>query len=449
MEIQPNRGIGSKIDPNGSYDGCLGMMQRNESDITLILAEYPLDIVNVSQGNIITDAVTQFISVYYSTDETFVAQMLSSFQSFTLDLWITILTSVVTVYLVIKFRAKLTGKSDYYFYKVTTHLARIGRLDDFALFEKILFISLSVPSLVVVHYFNMLIKTELVMVKQPNIYKSYDDLLKNDVTLIFYNGLGHERPFKGASPGDIRRTLWERSVSRYAEEQIVTSLYIPLELMVQNAVGLVTRKKAIVTSSLTSSLFRTSACKIKSDKVTADSYFKVMQMNRSVETGFFHIGQDERANRVQRGFILSKFFTGPQSLIIKKRLKSFFESGVLHQSLYEGTHLDASRLAGAIPPKDPKSMEEARFCIEGIKKQPKKTFAPPNFANFRSLGDLIIFLLLVSATTAYFEYIYHLCKGKPLDQSRSQSHHSREESIYSHLENLGVRSIASTRVKSQ
>ena len=42
-------GLGDRIGDSNSYDGCLGKLQRGETDFVGQAVDYPLDIVNVSQ----------------------------------------------------------------------------------------------------------------------------------------------------------------------------------------------------------------------------------------------------------------------------------------------------------------------------------------------------------------------------------------------------------------
>ena len=61
-------GLGERIGDSDSYDGCLGELQRGEADIIGQAMNYPLNIVNVSQGFIAFDEQVAFSGVFPRPD---------------------------------------------------------------------------------------------------------------------------------------------------------------------------------------------------------------------------------------------------------------------------------------------------------------------------------------------------------------------------------------------
>lgn len=414
--VQPNRGFGRKVGPGNSYDGCLGMIQRNESDILLALVDYPLDVTNVVQGNLMSDSVMQFLTIYEMKEHTFAAQMLSSFESFSVNIWLTLVLTVLTVYSVMKFRIvfftrsfakkrlRLRCKNYYTLYRIVTHLTRIGRMEQKGCFNKIIFISLSIPSLVLVHYFYTLIKTDLVIVEHPQIFKSYDDLIMNDVTISFYADMNHDKYFKTAPPGSREKELWNRASSLLGDQ-----VSIKLDTSTATASHLhrfMQRKEVFFTDDIVSVAVRHMACKVKSDPTYFQRSSSLFGLNETVQGFNFYFAQDQNAIKTLRGLIWSTFFTGPASAMFKTRLKHFFETGLVEFAAKKESRADLADSFGFTTPKEPKKMEELRHCIEGDKTKSKTTLDALKFVNMQSFVKVIAFLFLITGVVVYYEYLH-------------------------------------------
>ena len=59
-----NPGVGHQVSEDGKYDGCLGKLQRGEADFMANAIDYPLDIVNVSQGHTAFDEQIAFTGAF-------------------------------------------------------------------------------------------------------------------------------------------------------------------------------------------------------------------------------------------------------------------------------------------------------------------------------------------------------------------------------------------------
>lgn len=421
-----NSNLTFEIQPHKGYTGCIEMIQQNQSDIVMTLADYPVDADDVTQGHVITDSVMQFISVYYKTDEKVVAQILSCFESFSPALWSLIIATVVTIYLLKRFRVfllksastarrtsrfalkKLTKRHQrnrYHLYGILTHMTRIDRVNEKGFFNKTLFVLLSFKSLILVQYFFTLIKTDLVVVKQPEIYQSYDDLLENDVLVSFYKGLGQEKYFKFAPHESRERALWNFSMSKRNEEQIMFGFEVDAELFGEKVVNLMQRKEVLALDNIFTPIFQVLACKLRSDEQQAERIFKLLNINRSVDSMILHVAQDPNAIRSRKTFLYSKYFNGPSYRRIYGRLKHSFELGITHQLLFEVGRLDASDVAGVTTPTEPEKLKTLRLCIDGVKVQSKVTLDALMFQNMRSFIYVISSLLTISGVTALVELL--------------------------------------------
>ena len=69
FSFSKNHGFGSRQGDSPNWDGCIGKLQRNESDVLWILARYPLVAENVSEGAILAESGVTFISLYYDKEK--------------------------------------------------------------------------------------------------------------------------------------------------------------------------------------------------------------------------------------------------------------------------------------------------------------------------------------------------------------------------------------------
>ena len=400
-----------QVQPRKGYTGCIRMAERNQSDIIMTLADYPAKAQNVSQGFVVTDSVMQYVSIFHATDEQLAAQMLSCFDTFSLDLWFLIILTVGAIYFLKKYKAHLfkyslrRKRNRYYLYKIVTHLTRLGRVNSKGLLNKVLFLDLSFASLILVYYFLTMIKTDLVVVKQPDIYKSYDDLIAKNVLLSFYKGVGQENYFKMAPDGSKEKILWNLTMSRTSEDKIMFGLDSSLDILTSNIVNFLNRKEVIALDNILSPIFQVLACKLKSDDDQANRLFDLFKVNYTITGSDLYVGQDENALRSQRTFLYSKYFTGSNYEVINGRLKHSFEMGLILHAIIQAGHLDASEVTGVVTPKDPQKLEALRLCLEGVQIQSKKQLDALMLQNMLSLTWATVILLIISSVILLSELL--------------------------------------------
>ena len=97
VEVEPNRGIGEPIKGTDQYDGCIGLLQKNQSDVIFMIMDYPINIVNVSQGLIMGSSVLNIGSTYKMGGGN-AASMLSMFKSFDVPLYCTVCLTLLTIW---------------------------------------------------------------------------------------------------------------------------------------------------------------------------------------------------------------------------------------------------------------------------------------------------------------------------------------------------------------
>lgn len=432
FKVYPNIGLGKRINSSEHYDGCLGMIQQNESDLLFTLADYPSAIENVNQGNVFTDIAIEFVSAYYMKDITLVAEVISCFSSFLPGTWFIILLFIFIVFGLIKlrlylltkkfYRMQASGKSDgqrirvrsrnhHSLYRIVTHLTRINRINDRGCFNRFLFISISVASLILVHYFYSLIKTGLVVVDKPEFYRSFDDLIKNDVSISYYDGLDDESFLKSAPAKSKAKILWDKMISKYTERElkyIISNDLNELEGLSKHSIRILLKREVLIMNNLLSPIMKTFLCKLKADQSHFKRLMSMYNAGNKVDTKSFnvHVSRDEDVPKKLKGFIWSKYLIHLKAgQLILRRFKIYFELGVTQHTILEARQADASSFFCVSPPKDKHTQREIRFCIEGIKEQSKMKLDALLLANMKSFMYLIGSLYLLTFMAMHFEHL--------------------------------------------
>lgn len=232
-----NDGVGELIPGNnGAFDGCLGLLQNNQSDFMLREVSFPINIDNVTQGYVVYESKEQFMSLYNTTRlET--AQNLSSFAYFDRDVWLLCFLTLVLGSVVLKLTSHLDKRSKKNLsllgrvelndkrcnmWHVFVHMIASGSLvDNSGLPRKTLFFSLSIFAILVLFYFRSIIKTEIVVTVEPFVLRTYSDLLQRRVGLSFLNTSDAYLWFKLAKNGTLQQQVWQMSQEQLKDKILV------------------------------------------------------------------------------------------------------------------------------------------------------------------------------------------------------------------------------------
>lgn len=398
LSIQDLERTSEPIGTSGHFTGCIGQLQSNSSDILLLLADYPLNAANITQGDVATDSVTQFVSFYYSSNDHFAGQVLSCFESLKLDTCLLALLWLLTLCFLLEMRSlvhralfsqilgiqhwMLPRRSNrYYFYRIVTHMSRVASMNQNGLFNRIVFIFNSIFALLVVQYFLIWMKTDLVVIENPNIFKRYQDLIDNQVSIFFYKGFNLENQFRDAPVGSKEKFLWNFSVKTIGD-QIVCDQGDE-RIMDLNKLS-IRRKAALIMDDHQSPSLLINSCKLKD----ALMHFveEVARLGLDAEITFPFVSQDPKAGTVQKGVIFSEFFVGSIYRNIRRRLVTFNEVGLTFYSVTFFKALDTlSHSMKVDPPKSERAKKRLKDCMSNkVVKAGHKT-DQLMMANFRTL----------------------------------------------------------------
>lgn len=235
LQFMPKQGLGQKIANTQRYTGCLGHLQRNDSDVLFSLVRYPLNVINVTQGLVVSESGISMLPFYYQKRQ-ITQQLAESFKLFSPGVWFFIAVSIISIYILLYVKSAVTVKMrtqvrqnlyylslvtygygvkrrtrvphDRLMYQVVTHFCKVGQIEGRSLLHCIVFVQLSVMCLVILHYFATLIKTDLVVIPYPDILKSLNDMMNAGALPLFYYGFNNEYEFINAPEGTPEKVFW-------------------------------------------------------------------------------------------------------------------------------------------------------------------------------------------------------------------------------------------------
>lgn len=436
-------GIGEKDELTGQFGGCMGRLQRNESDLLFQLVDYPLNATEIDQGDISHESALHFISVYYPHREKERVHIESCFFSFDLSVWILCLLTALFLFLLLVVRRKmlqsaaknigLAGqllakirrgkrhennitwrqlvlrmrrkrKKKYFLTNVLAHMTRSGSPEyPRSFFKKLVFTLCSLFSLVVVHYFCSYIKTELVTIEPPEIYRTYQDLIENKVAVGFTEGFSDYLSFKFAPPGSQEKILWDFSVRKYGKS-ILMSANDAINLK-KKLFTMTDRKMVLIFGSSLLPQVMKETCKIVCDEKRKVQVKNMLHMMTESIYFFPFAAKDPSAKSVLKGLVYSSNFKGPARGQLRKRLRAYFETGLASKviSAVFGTFLDENLGPGKL---DGRAYDTIFKCTDGI------ILTPEFHVSAVALGNISDFVLynLALFPLHFLVLLYEKCK---------------------------------------
>ena len=221
------------------YDGCLGRLQRNESDVALPVVTLPSLGSGLMHGTTASASKVVMWSVYNNTATPSDTDVMDAFNSFTAQLWLlTFLTSaILTFVLFMMFRFKLLplpeSNARGTFGSRLTKRQRTRRCVHQALLivtanvlkqhtsytyrgkllrRKAILLLFAVFSFLMINYFSSMIKTEMVVQKRPETISTYEELLaKPNLKPIWPMNLNVHWEFMNADRNTAEGHIWERA----------------------------------------------------------------------------------------------------------------------------------------------------------------------------------------------------------------------------------------------
>ena len=329
LSIIVNRGNGVGQQSNESYNGCFGQLERNESDLVLSAVEYPSSNMNIDQGMVLFETTMVFMQNYFFTDfKENDVQVLSSLVSL-FDITHLILSFYATCVLVLVIAEKMVTRwskrpqRQQLLSNVLLHCTRLGSIrDNSSPGYRIMFSTLSIFSLVVVHYYLSSIKSDLVVVEDPEIWRSYDDLMKDGVRPMTVREFKFHSYLKSAHPSTGESKFWNWAVDNFGEEALVRSSNPTSFIEFGNY--MLYRRGVAFYDEIVSKMIRVTGCNSLGHSIPSmgdpEKDYRFSNYN-------LLLTKDPNAEILTRGMVFSRHFTGPLGLKVRSIVRSWIEFG--------------------------------------------------------------------------------------------------------------------------
>ena len=196
---------------------CQNSLHDNDSDIMLFPSDLPTFDESIDIYGLIGQSKLEFMSSYNYTDAAKDADVLDSVMSFKLSLWMFILFFIFLFAWLLKSKKSRTCSQYLRNFmdrldQVFAHFIGQNSIDDDGI--KVLAITLTFFSLMIIQYYNALIHTDLVVPVVPEVPYSYDDFASTVSVVYFINQTSSIRYFNESLEGYPERRLYNEVVRR-------------------------------------------------------------------------------------------------------------------------------------------------------------------------------------------------------------------------------------------
>ena len=185
---------------SGYYDedSCLYSMQTNESDFGFATPLYPVQGKNLVQQNLYFSEQIHLFSRYEVSTRTYDADVMGVFKdAFSPEVWLIFPIVTLIFWFLIKLHIRMENRllfhknnRDDSLYEVLTHIFQVETIDYEGPSVRIASLFASIFSFLIFAYFTNSMKTDIVVVEEPDIVRNYDDLLRQPRLRLIFPMLG-------------------------------------------------------------------------------------------------------------------------------------------------------------------------------------------------------------------------------------------------------------------
>ena len=247
ISLQTADSLGSEGEA-GEMDGCLGMLQRNESDVHVPAVDFPVLGPGLDHGYPLTPSKIMMLSTYNSKIEQSKAEVLDAVRSFTVPLWILVLVTslIFSVHIMKCYRGirtrywkleylqqgrKRLARQRFHQALSLSYKVLVGNMvkqhssyssERLASPGRFLLLMFAIFSFLILFFLTSLIKTEMLVQKRPVTISSYEDLL-NRPTLrpIWARVLTDHWLFQNADRSSPEGRVWQGAVKLGLDESFL------------------------------------------------------------------------------------------------------------------------------------------------------------------------------------------------------------------------------------
>jgi hypothetical protein len=292
--------MGSLVNPETlEHDGCIGSIQRNESDTSVNLGWNRYYGSNVTTWTSYFSDKTQ-IGTMYSTEQigNHSTHVMDFLEGYSQTHWIMTLSLLLALCSLLHFNLKkIASNRNSPFCKTIDFLtactlnqhSHCGNID-MNRTTNCLYTFMTLLTFFTAYFLTSMIKTEMVALDPPPTIDSYQEILDKDIIPLWLEEFSEHDSFKFADKGSIERRIWDRAVERGLHNSLYSIKQLTGEnpLILLSVLKLITEQKAVgLGRTLVTRIMGTNCCSLSRRSNIFMQFF-----------AYFH--PDERATEVLR-----------------------------------------------------------------------------------------------------------------------------------------------------
>ena len=333
--------FGDLLDPETrAYDGCIGSMQRNESDVGMLMIDLPILAGDrVTQGEVAGFEEPRIISSFALTFKRKQTDVMDAFDGFPPGVWAVVavaclLLSLLLAFLLRRKEAGATGLSSLssaatmvWTYMVHQPSSSGYQEEGASPSFNLTFALMAMFTFLVTQFFSALIGTEMVVSEKPATIESYHEILRRNTSVTFMRALSDHWSFVRAKRDSDAGRIWSRVLADYDHSFLDVNL-LTLKRIIDEGLQ---QKTVLMSGRVYGRAFQTNLCAFCD------------QMNRR---GFaFLLAKDASAEQRLRGMIVNSLFAKTDAArVFLRRMKWNFEGSIETSALKD---MDFSMFAGS------------------------------------------------------------------------------------------------------
>ena len=397
--LRLDKNMGDFDELTGLYNGCLGSVQRNQSDAIVIPVAFPTqDFERINPAQVITQEPLTILQGYKPTSRIGYADTLkAALPGFTPGLSMLIFFTLMVFIILFKLKASLqnlryiyskkrkTKKTAYSTYEIMSLFIQQESFDYHERTRSYLSVLVTMMSFILINYFCNLMSTEQVVVPKPIILESYMDFLtRNEMTPVFMLQLDDHQYFKS---GNSDMKLWWHSMVLRAKNE--SELFVDFDVFSRflDIIEGLKLKRSFFVNNWYSELFQSTLCHAGCTLKIKDNVLAWTQIDGILNNGF---AKTMVVRKVEGNAMID------QSI---RRLRGSFEMGIQHlirRQLRDITYF--SQFLG--PNTDLKRMHD---CMSDVLIMEKPDQMPFSMQNLKSIFATFLFFIFISCSVLCFE----------------------------------------------
>lgn len=230
---------GGRDPVTGEYTGCVLSLDRNESDVGMVIVPFDYYGPRIQLDNFVMSDNPVIGSVYsttYKLEKS--AHVLDFLSGYTTGSWVcTVIMTLATCILLgltIKVRSCRPRRRQRTFANVwrTCHSVLLScalkqhsgchSLLKRSFGARFVYLLLNVLALFSALFLTSMIKTQMIVEQRPPTFDSYQDLIDQNITPLWISSINDQTPFSNARPGSKERQIWDQAVERGIDRSLLS-----------------------------------------------------------------------------------------------------------------------------------------------------------------------------------------------------------------------------------